>query len=1135
MLAAILNGIYTNRQASKHPAEGFKTHAMTFEWFALQGIPSIALNLPIAGYLVTLLYAGLTAAVLVRDRKHWSELSLRQWGLLIALLIVAPFLAGLLGLRVQPGAGGWIEQLLSSSHLSLTPLGLLPVTIAALWLGRTPALLVGLFTGLAWALFDTGRPTQPFEVALLAVAMSTFLNQQYRGMIGHWLRQPLVAAAAAALGVGWPLALIGIFVVNSGTLLASLEQTLSAVIPVLVANLGGALIAGALLQAIIARWPHIHPVRDKDLRTPPWGLHLRWRVLYASAPLIVFAIVILIGAVAWTSYHVATRLVVDQMARDAANAGNQVPFFIQVGRSLIRNLSQDRRLLSAESETRQGALSEGLRAVPFFEQLIYFDTNQRPANAYPQAELEALDISPEEASRVLFALEGGIPAEVVTIYTQEADEAVVMSFIAPVIQPGNQRPVGALLGRTVLATNPILAPVVEILRAGFVGAGEGLIIDDQNRILLYPAHPELQQQSFMLGTASEIVSDLATGQAFRQRQPDGTRRLIYILPITGRSDWSVVVIVPNQVALALSVQIAFPTLLLLVALIALGLVMVIQVIQRVTVPIESLLDAAVQIAEGQFDLPLSITSEDEVGRLGRAFEQMQLKLKKRLGEQERLLSVSRSVSSSLELFRAMPPILSAALDVTDAAGVRVVLQGAPNRPVQTYAAGGAASVMAVLDAQLLSLVEQQGTVVISQLWRAAGSLDITAVLPRIQALVALPLRSDTSFHGILWLAYESEHVFEQTEMNFLSTLAGQAAIAVANARLFAEAEEGRRQLEAVLESTADGMIVVDDKGRVVLMNPAAEKHFNIRIEQAKGRDASQVVGVPELAHLLANLTEPVSVIELPGHRGTTLLANTSTIVSHNGTIAGRVAVLRDITALKELDNIKTVFLRMVSHDLRSPLTYMRGYLSMLPISGDLNERQREALTKINSGIEHISDMTERLTHLSRLQFGDEAELEFSLVDVEEMVREVYLEYADLAQQKNITLMVEAEQGLPFLMADAMLYRQAIANLVNNALKYTPDGGQVILRAVKDGEHQITVSVKDNGIGIREEDQSRLFEAFYRVPQRVGEPPRPRGTGLGLALVKAIAEAHGGGVSVQSEFGAGSTFSITLPIREPEDM
>jgi PAS domain S-box-containing protein len=1108
---------------------------MTFEWFAFQNMPSIAPSVSIAGYLVTLLYAGLAVAVLVHDRKHLLGLSLRRWGVLIVLLVIAPFSAGLFALRIHPGTGGWIGQLLFSTNLILAPLGLLPVTVAALWLGRVPALLVGLLTGLAWALFDTGRPTQPFEIALLAVAMSTFLNQRYKGMIGRWLRQPLVAATAAALGVGWPLALIGIFAVNSGTLLASLEQTLAAVVPVLIANAGSALVAGALLQIVVARWPHTHPVRDRDLQTPPWGLHLRWRVLYASAPLVVLAIVILIGAVAWTSYHVATRLVVDQMARDAANAGNQVPFFIQVGRSLIRNLSQDRRLLSAESETRQGYLSEGLRAVPFFEQLIYFDANQRPINAYPQTDLEALNITAEEASRVLFALEGGIPADVVTIYTQDTDEAVVMSFIAPVIPPGSQRPVGALLGRTVLATNPILAPVVEILRAGFVGAGEGLIVDDQNRILLYPAHPEFQQDSFVLGTASEIGGSSGTGQAFRQSQPDGTRRLIYILPITGRSDWSVVVIVPNQVALALSVQIALPTLLLLIVLITLGLMMVVQVVRRITVPIEGLLDAAVQIAEGQFDLPLTIDTEDEVGRLGRAFEQMRLKLKKRLGEQERLLSVSRSVSSSLELFRAMPPILSAALDVTDAVGVRVVLQGTTERPIQTYAAGRAASVMAGLDAQLLSLVEQQGTVVISQLWRAAGSLDITAVLPRIQALVALPLRSDTSFHGILWLAYESEHVFEEAEMNFLSTLAGQAAIAVANARLFAEAEEGRRQLEAVLESTADGMIVVDNKGRVVLMNPAAEKHFNIRIEQAKGRDASQVIGVPELARLLTDLKEPAGVIELPGHRGTTLLANTSTIVSHNGTIAGRVAVLRDITALKELDNIKTVFLRMVSHDLRSPLTYMRGYLSMLPISGDLNERQREALTKINSGIEHISDMTERLTHLSRLQFGDEAELEFSLVDVEEMIREVYLEYADLARQKNITLIAEAEQELPLLMADAMLYRQAIANLVNNALKYTPDGGQVMMRAVKDGEHRIKVSVKDNGIGIREEDQPRLFEAFYRVPQRVGEPPRPRGTGLGLALVKAIAEAHGGEVSVQSEFGVGSTFSITLPVREPEEM
>src|SRR5690606_14444072 len=272
-----------------------------------------------------------------------------------------------------------------------------------------------------------------------------------------------------------------------------------------------------------------------------------------------------------------------------------------------------------------------------------------------------------------------------------------------------------------------------------------------------------------------------------------------------------------------------------------------------------------------------------------------------------------------ESYRAIQRIVSSALDMTMASGARISLIEDDDRPLRTFFAGPAGVAMAALDRQLLDLTQREGTTVISQLWRVSSALDTSNVQADIRALIALPLRSDHAFHGVLWLAFDREHVVEESEMTFLSTLAQQAAVAVENARLFAEAEEGRRKLEAVLRSTADGMIVVDNAGRVVLINPAAEAYFGVRADQAIGRRASEVIGLPELAQLLTNLQQPASVIELPGQNGQAFQASASTIVSHDGRITGRVAVLRDISALRELDNIKTVFLRLVSHDLRSPL------------------------------------------------------------------------------------------------------------------------------------------------------------------------------------------------------------------------
>ncbi len=1106
---------------------------MTFDWLAFHTTPHLRFPLPVAGYVVTLVLAALTVTLLARNRRSLTRLTGRRLFGLLLLLGAAVTLAQSLVVHVQ-SLDGSAGALTLTLRQGLPLLGLLPVLLAALWLGRGSAILVGAATGLTWALFATGRMTHSFELAIFGDVLAALLNQTYQGRLARWLRQPLVAAPLAALLVAWPLGLISMFAMNRASALISLEQVSSVFLPSLMIDLAEAFIAALFLQVILARWPRWHPVSGKELQVPPWERHLGQRMLYTLAPLGVLAILGLVGVVAYTSYRVATQLVVEEMARDAASASSQVPFFIQIGRSLIRDLARDERLLTDDDQARQSRIEQDLRAVPFFQQLVYFDATGSARNAYPEGNLSAFTLSPEEASRLRLALENGIPTEV-TLYGNETGQPTAMSFIAPVTDPGTSKPSGVLLGRSDLDRNPLLASTIDSLSGSLIGSGEGLVVDSQNRILLYPAKPERQQESFSMGAMAPISYGHMSGQAFRQREPDGTRQILYILPIEGRSDWSVVILVPNEVVLALAAQIAVPTLFVLVAMAILALPMAFAVLHRVTVPIEGLLAGVDRIAEGQLDQPVAVKGEDEIGRLGRAFEQMRIRLQERLNELERLLRISRSVSSSLELFRIMPPILSSALDMSHAVGVRVVLRRGKGEALQSYAAGEAASGMAVLDKPLLDLVERQGTVVISQLWRASASLDAAALPPNVKALAALPLRSDISFHGIIWLGYDEEHAFEQSELTFLSTLSGQAAIAVANTSLFAEVEEERRKLKAVLESTTDAMLVTDNEGRIVLMNPAAEDYFDLRSEHAQGHRAADVIDEPELAAMLTNLEEPVATLELAGRGGKTLLANTSTIVSQDGTVSGRVAVLRDITALKELDSIKTVFLRMVSHDLRSPLTYMRGYVSMLPLSGDLNERQKESVGKITNGIDHITELTERLTHLSRLQFGEDTELELALIDVEELVQLIYSEQEPLAKQKNITLKLETEERLPLIIADGILYRQAIANLINNALKYTPEGQEVIVRVLRNGDDRITVAVADTGLGIRQEDQPRLFEAFYRVPHREGEPPRPQGSGLGLALVKAIVEAHGGAFGVESEYGRGSTFHISLPVRGPEEV
>ncbi|MBN1429952.1 MAG: PAS domain S-box protein [Anaerolineae bacterium] len=1092
---------------------------MTFEWFVFQYTPYLNIDLGLRGFLAILFFAAMTIVLAWRCYADFSKLTPMQWGMLAGAVFVTPILAQMLILSFEPGQ--WLQP------LDIPLFGLIPIIVAAVWLGAGPALLVGLITGLTWALFGTSRLSQPFEIAILGFTVAMLTRQLYRGSLASWLRRPIVAMLLAVLAVGWPLQLAGRFLLDPASALASLDRTLTNFWPSLFGMAIATVFAGLLIEIVIMGWPQLHPTHGNELQTPPWARHLSRRVLYTLVPLTTLAAIALVGTVMLVSYRVAAQMVLDQVARDATNIGNSIPVFLQTGRSMLREIAQSSSV--QVDDGRQARLKESLETGPDFAQLLYFDTDSQLVDAYPSVASPEYILSDVEEEHLRQVLNDGMPAEAATIDGKN----VTISFMVAVIEPETQDMAGVLVGRTILPGTPLFAPVANLLRGEFIASSEGLIANEQGCVLYYPARPDLQGEIFSLDKTVELAR--AGGRAFRQMEDDGTRRLVYIQPVAGLPEWSTIMLIPNEATLALAVRIVVPALLVGLLIATVLAALLIALVKRMTVPLEELLQAVDLIAEEQFDHSIQVAGEDEAGRLGRAFEAMRIRLKNRLDEQERLFRVSRGVSGNLELFRAMPPILNSALEVAQARGVRIVLRQDLHEPLQVYIVGEAATAMAVLDDQLVKLVEQQGTVVISQVWRASGSLDITVLPPYIRAIVALPLRSDTTFHGILWLGYDHEHVFEQSEMTFLSTLASQATIAVSNARLFAQAEEGRRKLEAVLTSTADGMIVTDNQGKIILVNPAAEDYFGIRSDHVRGQKATEVIDVPALAALLTNLEEPVASLEFPDGRNKILLANTSTIVSSDGAIAGRVAVLRDITALRELDNIKTVFLRMVSHDLRSPLTYMRGYLSMLPMIGELNPKQQDAMAKISTGIDHISEMTERLLYLSRLKFGEDVELELVLADVKDVIEQIVQEQGKAAEDKNIDLSLQVDDNLPLLLVDEMLYRQAIMNLINNAIKCTPENGQVTVRAFQEDEGSITTCVIDNGIGIPEEFHTQLFEAFYRVPQRNGEPDRPRGTGLGLVLVKTIAEVHEGTVAVQSASGQGSTFSITLPLRDADEM
>jgi len=247
---------------------------------------------------------------------------------------------------------------------------------------------------------------------------------------------------------------------------------------------------------------------------------------------------------------------------------------------------------------------------------------------------------------------------------------------------------------------------------------------------------------------------------------------------------------------------------------------------------------------------------------------------------------------------------------------------------------------------------------------------------------------------------------------------------------------------------------------------------------------------------------------------------------------GRVCILRDISHFKEIDSLKTEFVATVSHDLRAPLTLIRGYISMLQLVGELNDQQKNYSRKILDGIESMTNLVNNLLDLGRIEAG--MALQLNPVKARQIVNKVVSNLNAQAVQKNIQISTDIpEDADPELLVDQALVEQALTNLVENGIKYTPVGGHVTV-GVADHQTKVVFQVRDTGIGIAPLDIPKLFDKFFHSSRRDGF--YQRGSSLGLAIVKSIAERHQGKVWVDSQLGRGSTFFIELPayVSEPID-
>jgi two-component system phosphate regulon sensor histidine kinase PhoR len=343
----------------------------------------------------------------------------------------------------------------------------------------------------------------------------------------------------------------------------------------------------------------------------------------------------------------------------------------------------------------------------------------------------------------------------------------------------------------------------------------------------------------------------------------------------------------------------------------------------------------------------------------------------------------------------------------------------------------------------------------------------------------------------------------------------------------------RGRLQAILNGMTDGVIIMDSWGRVILLNPVVEKLFRITNSASKGKNIIRVIRDYELEKLLHQSLETGESIKkqiqilAPDRRIFRVYVTPISTGDDSGEV---VAILRNVTDKKMLEEMRSDFVANVSHELRTPLTSIRGFAETL-LDGAYEDpaTARKFLMIINKEAERLSRLIDEILNLSRIE-DKKFVLSYEEFSISDIIQRTAAIVQTRAAEKNLTINIDVPEDLPAVQGDPDMIRQVLLNLVDNAINYTQPGGTVLVRAaVEQGE--LRVDVQDNGIGITPENLSRLFERFYRVDK--ARSREMGGTGLGLAIVKHIVEAHKGKVQVESKVGRGSTFSFRLPLTEPE--
>jgi len=510
----------------------------------------------------------------------------------------------------------------------------------------------------------------------------------------------------------------------------------------------------------------------------------------------------------------------------------------------------------------------------------------------------------------------------------------------------------------------------------------------------------------------------------------------------------------------------------------------------------------------------------------------------RVRQRDHLLEIIRALTQQLDLEAVLARILEAATDMLGGQAGLIALRDETSGAFRVEIQHRVTKEFVSHFDSILRDIPDQGDPSIFMINEIERRLVTIGQTFDLAGTVGLPLQLGDELLGVLLVFRAFTTPFTSNERQILQTFTDQAAIAVNNARLYQQTLNERRRVDAILEGSADGIAIMDAAHTIQRWNRALAKLTNLTALEAIDNNHDNLIKWSkrepgsDLIEAEANgwgisSTSPLYVegdlLKKDG-RAVAVGITYAPIFDRDNRLVNIVASVRDITKFREAEQLKSTFISIISHELKTPVSLIKGYAGTLRRDDAKwdSKTVQESLTVIEEEADRLTGLIENLLDASRLQAGA-LKLNVSEVALNTMAEQLAKKFQ--TQSSAHTFVVEFPPAFPILHADEERVRQVMTNLISNAIKYSPDGGSITIKGRADTD-KVTITVSDQGPGLPADELPRVFDRFYRADTAATK--RAQGAGLGLYLAKAVIEAHNGEIWAESQQGEGAEFSFSLP-------